>query len=136
MTDLDRDQLIALLKRLGGSDDKDALAAGREIARTVNEAGVSWDAILAEPDRPEISGATAPETLPETSEEPPSSDSDAKLSADERAEAEADLAAVLAIKGISEATRSEIEELRVDLGEDRFGRGDMRYVRALRARLS
>lgn len=136
MTDLDRDRLIALLKRLGGSDDKDALAAGREIARTVNEAGVSWDAILAAPARPEISGATASETLPETSEEPPASDADAKLSADERAEAEAELAAVLAIKGISDATRSEIEELRVDLGEDRFGRGDMRYVRALRARLS
>jgi hypothetical protein len=133
MTKLDRDRLIVLLDRLGGSDDKDVLAAGREIARLASETGASWDAILAGPNRP---AGAPPETPDTTPDESPLSDSGEKLSAEETAQAEADLAAVLAIKGISESTRSEIEELRGDLAEGRFGRGDLRYARALRARLS
>jgi hypothetical protein len=133
MSKLDRDRLIALLERLGGSDDADVLAAGREIARHVNDAGASWDALLASPDHP---AGAPPATADTTPDEPPLSDSGEKLSAEETAQAKAELAAVLAIKGISDSTRSEIEELRGDLAEGRFGRGDLRYVRALRARLS
>lgn len=133
MTDLDRDRLIALLKRLDGPDDQDVLAAGREIARCANDAGASWDDILAPGRPPEISAAAAPDG---TADAAPPSDLAEKLSAEETAGARAEIDAVLAIKGISNATRSEIEDLRGDLAEGRFGRGDLRYVQALRARLS
>ncbi len=134
MTDLDRDRLIALLERLGGSDDKDVLAAGREIARSVNEAGKSWDKILAAPNRPADPEPSDPASEPPA--ESPPSDPGEKLTADEAAQAAAEIAAVLAIKSISDSTRSEIEDLRGDLAQGKFGRGDLRYVRALRARIS
>ncbi len=133
MTDLDRDRLIALLRRLDGPDDKDVLAAGREIARVVNDAGVSWDDILAAPNPSPAATADAPDG---TADAAAPSELAEKISAEETAEARAEIDAVLAIKGISNATRSEIEDLRGDLAEGRFGRGDLRYVRALRARLS
>lgn len=44
--DLDREELIALLERLGHADDSDALAAARKIHMRVTTAGESWDELL------------------------------------------------------------------------------------------
>lgn len=125
MSQLDRNQLIVLLKRLEGPNERDVLEAGREIARRVRDAGVSWDDLLAASDR----GIEAEKTEP-------SSAAGETLSAEETAEARSEIEAVLALGGISDATRGEINDLRGDLGEGRFGKADLRYVRALRARLS
>jgi hypothetical protein len=120
----DRIQLIALLKRLEGSDEKDVLEASRAIARSIKDSGVSWEELLA---------ASADETR---DAETAGSDAGEALSAEETAEARSVIEALLAMDGISDTTRGEIGDLRGDLDEGRFGKADLRYVRALRARLS
>lgn len=127
MPHLDRNPFIALLKRLESPDEKDVLAAAREIAGRMKEAGVSWDDLLA-----------MSEPVPAEAIEPATQEggADKLLSADETEEAHAEIVALLALKGISKATRGDINDLRGDLAEGRFGKADLRYVRALRARLS
>ncbi len=125
MPQLDRSQLIVLLKRLEGPDEKDVLEASREIARRMKDAGASWDDLLAASDR----GIEAEKAEPDAG-------AGETLSAEETAEARSEIETLLAMNGISDSTRSEIDDLRGDLGEGRFGRADLRYVRALRARLS
>ncbi|MCC7016553.1 MAG: hypothetical protein IT564_05065 [Rhodospirillales bacterium] len=125
MPQLDRNQLIVLLKRLEGPDERDVLEASREIARRVQDAGISWDDLLAAPGR----GI-------ETEKAEPSSVAGEPLSAEEAADARSEIEALLALDGISDSIRGEINDLRDDLGEGRFGKADLRYVRALRARLS
>ena len=125
MAHLDRNQLIVLLKRLEGPDEKDVLAAAREIAGRLAEAGASWDDLLA-PSKRDDESALGREDA-ETGD---------ALTPEETAEARAEIAALLALDKISEATEGEISELRGDLDAGQFGRGDLHYVRALRARLS
>ena len=127
MPQFDRDQMIALLRRLEGPDDKDVLDAAREIARRAKEAGVSWDDLLA-PSEGEVE-RTAPDAGPGDT-------ASAALSPEETADARSEIEALLALDRISKTTRDEIVDLRADLGEGRFGKTDLRYVRALRTRLS
>ena len=127
MSHLDRNQLIALLKRLEGPDEKDVFEAAREITRRMKEAGVSWDDLLA-PSEGEVE-RTAPDAGPGDT-------ASAALSPEETAEARSEIEALLALDRISKTTRDEIVDLRADLGAGRFGKTDLRYVRALRARLS
>lgn len=131
----DRNQLLVLLKRLEGPDEKDVLEAAREIARRMKEAGVSWDDLLAPPARVTPVGVPSHDAH-DTEKADPDAGAGGSISAEETAEARAEIAALLAMDGISDATRGEINDLRGDLGEGRFGKADLRYVRALRARLS
>ena len=117
--------MTALLRRLEGPDEKDVLEAAREIARRMKEAGISWDDLLVPPARGD-----------ETEKADPDAGAGDPLSAEDTTEARSEIAALLAMDGISDATRGEIDDLRGDLGEGRFGKADLRYVRALRARLS
>ncbi|MSO85658.1 MAG: hypothetical protein EXR02_03370 [Rhodospirillales bacterium] len=125
MAHLDRKQLIVLLKRLEGPAEKDVLDAAREIAERRAAAGVSWDDLLVA-SKPDGASAAA---------DPDAGAGDA-LTPEETAEARSEIAALLALDKISEATAGEIGDLRGDLDAGRFGKGDLRYVRALRARLS
>ena len=127
MPKMDRSVLIGLLKRLEGPDEKDVFEAAREVARRMKESGVSWDELLAPP-----APVAAEEIEPAIQE----GGADKLLSAAETAEARSEIEALLATSGISDATRGEIMDLRGDLGAGRFGKADLRYVRALRARLS
>ena len=126
MPHLDRAQLIELLRRLDGPDEKDIAAAARAIAGHVKEAGVSWDDLLA----PAGHGRDA-EADPD-----PLQGGEALLDAEETAEAVAAIEALLARDEISATTRDDLKELRADIDRGMFGKSDLRYVRALRARLS
>ena len=126
MPQLDRSVLIGLLERLEGPDEKDVLAAAREVARSMKESGVSWDDLLVASEREVVEVAPAD----------PDSDAGNNLSAEETDEARSEIAALLALDGISDETRAEIVEFRGDLGEGRIEKADLRYIRALRARLS
>ena len=140
MPDLDRNRLIALLKRLEGPDEKDVIEAAREIAGRMKEAGVSWDELLAPSARPPRESGDRGATFTARGDESEAADPDAgagdTLSAEETAEARAEIKALLAVDRISETTQGEIIGLRGDLDEGRLSRADLRYVRALRARLS
>jgi hypothetical protein len=136
MPHLDRNQLVVLLKRLEGPDEKDVLEAAREIARRMKEAGASWNDLLAPPARGDEVVRVPRDASPRTEKPDPDAGAGDSLSAEETTDARAEIAALLAMDGISGATRGEINDLRGDLGEGRFGRADLRYVRALRARLS
>ncbi len=132
MTDLDRDRLIALFGRLDAADDQGALAAGREIAKLVKDSGATWDELLAPGPR-----AAADAGADETGSDGPAADAPGgALAPEEAAEARGLIAALLAMSHISDSTREDIEGLRGDLGEGRFERSDLRYLKALRARLS
>lgn len=126
MPHLDRPQLIELLRRLDGPDDKDVAAVARAIALRVKEAGTSWDDLLAPSARDRVDPA----------DPDPSDGGEAPLAAEETAEARAEIKALLARDGISETTREDLKGFRADLDQGKFGKSDLRYIRALRARLS
>src|SRR5688500_14377814 len=46
---LNRDSFIALLDRLGSTDDAEVLASAREIDRRMRASGVSWNDLLVPP---------------------------------------------------------------------------------------
>lgn len=141
MSDLDRDRLIDLLGRLDAAADKDALAAGREIARLIKESGATWDEILTRPRNAPTDALTdastaAPTDMGDKHGEAASDQTAGTLAPEEADEARGLIAALLAMDNISDSTREDIEGLRGDLGDGRFERSDLRYLRALRARLS
>jgi len=137
MPDLDRDRLIDLLGRLDAAADQDALAAGREIARLVKESGATWDEILTRPrNAPTDASTDAPTDMGDKHGEAASDQTAGALAPEEADEARGLIAALLAMDNISDSTREDIEGLRGDLGDGRFERSDLRYLRALRARLS
>jgi hypothetical protein len=53
MATLDRSVFIALLQRLGAESDEEALAAARELHRTIAESGMNWDDLLIPDSRPQ-----------------------------------------------------------------------------------
>ena len=126
MPNLDRNEFIALLKRLEGPDDRDVLSAARAIAERMKAADVSWSDLLAAPESVEAE---------EIEQSDPEGESGQTLAEEEAAEARAEIKGLLAKGRISDETRGEMNDLLADLAEGRFGRDDLRYVRALRARL-
>ncbi len=124
---LDRPSFLALLKRLDAAavpgNDADVLAAARDIAARMKEGGVAWDDVLVSApadagDAAEPEAATAP------------------LAPADRDAARAAINALLARGDIGEETAGDLRDLLGDLDAGTFGAGDLRYVRALSARLS
>lgn len=137
---LERDNLIALLSKLGSEEDADVLAAARELHGRVQAAEVSWDDLIvpegddeALPDEDEDALDEAEEVLPEAE------DDDVERSPEqqqtENAEALAIIEKLLAGSGHSEALREELEGYKEDIAEGDFTAADFRYLRALKARL-
>ncbi len=134
---LDRENFIELLNKLGSENDADALSAARDLHAKVTVSGLGWDALLAPDVDEEDDGADAVSS--------PSGDDDAVLVAPdadlnpideaERAEAQALIAAIGAMK-ISETTRDELKQYKQDLADSAFEKMDLRYLRALNKRLT
>lgn len=134
---LDRENFIELLNKLGSENDADALSAARDLHAKVTVSGLGWDALLAPDVDEEDDGADAVSS--------PSGDDDAVLVAPdadlnpideaERAEAQALIAAIGAMK-ISETTRDELKQYKQDLADNAFEKMDLRYLRALNKRLT
>jgi hypothetical protein len=135
---LNRDEIIALLERLGAGDDAEALEAARALHAAIAAAGTSWEELLV----PEDAGETG-DTVDAEVDEP------AEAGVDEPAEAETPAgkpgqnAAALALidkllgrAGITEAFREEMEGYKADIAEGEFADADHKYLRALAKRLS
>lgn len=144
---LDRDELAALLARLGDDDDAAALRAAREAHARVAAAGLSWAALLAPAD-----GADAEDAL----EVADAADADAAADADEADEADAAdqagaagaegagtdaeslalIGQLLARRDVSQELRDELDGYKADIAAGEFTDSDHRYIRALCKRLT
>ncbi len=132
--DLNREDIAALLAKLGSADDAEVLSTARELNRQVKAAGVTWDALLAadtdrDDDTPSYKGSADDETVLVA----PDADHGALSEAD-KAEART-LIDVIGAKPVSDTTRDELADYAADLLENRMEQMDLRYLRALKKRL-
>ena len=136
-TKLERDDFIALLEKLNSEDEADVLAAARDINAKMTVAGVTWDDLLmSQGDASTESDYSDDDEDEGEAEQSNDDDSDLNpLSAEEKAEA---LSLIAAIRGleISDATKSELKEYEDDLEHGEFEQMDLRYLKALKTRLS
>jgi len=130
---LQRDELIALLSRLGSADDAEVLQAARQAQAQVSAAGLSWDDLLAPPDsadEPAEDSDEADEPAPEAAEEETPA-----ATGDGDTESLALIARLLARKDISRELRDELEGYKADIAAGEFLEADRRYLRAVHQRL-
>ncbi len=138
---LKRDDMIALLNRLGGERDEDVLEAARAAHARIAGAGVSWDELLVSND----SGGRAPAVA--EVEAPAEVEAEAEVEVEEKPEAPAAKAPsnaeslkliekMLAMKGISADLRDELKSYKADIRDGEFDKADARYLGALAKRLS
>lgn len=136
MPQKDRDSFIALLEKLGHPEDNDALAAAREIAHRVKEAGADWAALLAPTGVVHAQMDEADDDAPGQAHAggdftPPPADAVGDTSAD--------LAAIdrlLAGQQLSADTREMLADMKQDIKEGEFSALDRRYLQGLEARLT
>lgn len=136
-TELERDDFLVLLEKLKGEDDKEILSAARDINAKMTVAGVSWDDLL-------ISQDEAIENIDSSHDNDHGNQNDENEQTDDNFEAlndEESQEAISLIKTIgnmkvSETTKQELSEYKDDLKEGEFEKMDLRYLRALKARLS
>jgi hypothetical protein len=132
---LDRQEFIRLLQKLGSESDAEVLSAARDLHAKVTVAGMSWDTLLA-PDAVEDEPEAAPAALPpEDGEVLVAPDADhGKLSDAEKAEARALIDGIGAMK-IGEQTRADLADYKRDLDAGELEQMDLRYLRGLMKRL-
>ena len=128
---LNRDEILALLERLGAADDAEALAAARALHAAVTDAGMAWDDLLVSEDD---DGDAAEAEDAETGE--PAATPVPGRKTDRDAAALALIKKFLARPGITEAFRDEMEGYKADIAEGTFADEDHRYLSALDKRLS
>jgi len=136
-TDLERGDFLALLEKLKSEEDDEVLGVVRDINAKMTVAGVSWDDLLISQDETQEDSADddKDEDGQESGRENVSDDNFEPLNDEERQEAENLINAIKGMK-VSKATKQEIDEYRDDLREGEFEQMDLRYLRALKARLS
>lgn len=135
----DRESFIALLEKLGHPHDPEALAAAREIAHRVKEAGADWAALLAP------TGVVHAQMEEDAPDRVHAGDEDevAAAAADSPADAGRDSAADLAVidkllksHQLSPDTREMLEDFKQDIKEGEFAPADRRYLKSLETRLA
>jgi ribosomal protein L12E/L44/L45/RPP1/RPP2 len=136
---LNRDELIALLNRLGGDEDEEVLQAARQAHSQIAAAGVSWEDLLVpeEPDEesPEPEDQELEEEEDEEEEEEEEDGSPAEPAGTD-ADSLALIGKLLARSDISAELRAELEDYKADIAEGEFLAADRRYLRAVHERLS
>ena len=125
MARLVRSQLIGLLDSLGADADETALAAARELHRTVVESGLTWDDLL-------LSDEPDDEVVPEEGED---RGEVAEPVGTDRQEDMAIVDGLLSRTNMFELTRQELTDLKRGIAEGTFTEDDSRYLRALAKRL-
>ena len=136
-TDLERDEFLALLEKLKSEEDNEILGVVRDINAKMTVAGVSWDDLLISQNE------TQEDSVDDNEDEDDQKGDRANVSGDnfeplndeERQEAESLINAIKGMK-VSESTKQELDEYKDDLSEGEFEQMDLRYLRALKARLS
>lgn len=131
---LDRDNVIALLGRLGSERDDEVLAAARELHQTIAAAGVGWDTLLVPPGG---SDQTDPDEAADDEGDP---DRDAERDlpplAGDSTEVLALIEHLLAGGQLTAETAAELRGYQADIAAGEFTDHDARYVRDLYSRLS
>ncbi len=108
MPNTDRDSFLALLGRLGGTDDADVLAAAREASRRLAASGLDWEDLLKPPPAPmvELTG------------------DDAEL-----------IDKLLASSAVTESTKDELRGFKDDLAKGALDPLDRKYLHDLARRI-
>lgn len=140
MSEIDRDAFLELLDQLLSDSDDETLAAARAIKQQMTEADVGWDMLLVK----------APSDDDEHHDDFYDDDDDEEDTHEEE-DAPADeltpagrapkdaltmIEELLRKHEISEATREELEEYKIDVGEGDFSEADQKYLLALYRRVT
>jgi hypothetical protein len=131
--ELDRDNLIGLLEKLGSESDEEVLSAARAISVQVSESGQSWDELLAEPELQDAEW-DADEEVDEEVDEDDSTSSEESAAGD--SEALSLIGKLLSKPGLYEGTRQELEGYKEDIAEGEFTGADRKYLRVLHKRVA
>lgn len=141
---LQRDELIALLSKLGSAEDEEVLTAARQLHANLEAAETSWDELIL-PEGPEDPGEYEPALDDEAEDEfddegEEEAVEDEPLSPEQQtaqnAEALTLIEKLLSRPDSSAALREELEGYKEDIAEDEFTAADYRYLRALHTRLT
>ena len=133
-TDLERADFLVLLEKLRSEEDAVVLATINDINAKMSDAGVSWDDLLISQDDIQVEdGKDATDQEGETEKD--SGDTFEPLNDEEKREAESLIGAIRGMK-VSTATKKELDEYVEDIKEGDFELMDLRYLRALKERLS
>ncbi|MDH3475914.1 MAG: hypothetical protein OEM59_19720 [Rhodospirillales bacterium] len=127
---LDLDQVVALLKKLGGEQDEEVLAAARELHERITAAGLTWDDLVWLDDEDDDSDDVEDDAPEEAPTETPGD------VAQRNAESLTLIDKLLAREGISDDFRQELLDYKVDIAEGAFEAADHRYLQAVNKRLS
>ena len=133
-TDLERADFLVLLEKLRSEEDAVVLATINDINAKMSDAGVSWDDLLISQDNIQVEdGEDVIDHEVETEND--SGDTFEPLNDEEKREAESLIGAIRGMK-VSTATKKELDEYVEDIKEGEFELMDLRYLRALKERLS
>ena len=133
-TDLERADFLVLLEKLRSEEDAVVLATISDINAKMSDAGVSWDDLLISQDDIQVEdGEDVIDHEVETEND--SGDTFEPLNDEEKREAESLIGAIRGMK-VSTATKKELDEYVEDIKEGEFELMDLRYLRALKERLS
>ena len=136
-TDLERDDFLVLLEKLKSEDDKEILSAARDINAKMTVAGVSWDDLLISQDEAiENIDSSHDNDHGNQNDENEHTDDNFETLNDEESQEAISLIKTIENMKVSETTKQELSEYKDDLKEGEFEKMDLRYLRALKARLS
>jgi hypothetical protein len=133
-TDLERDEFLVLLEKLRSEDDSIILATVGDINSKMMVAEVSWDDLLISQDDIQVDNDVDAE-VQDANNDNDSDGTTEPLNDEEKREAEDLIAAIRSMK-VSGSTKKELDEYASDIKEGEFELMDLRYLRALKARLS
>ena len=133
-TDLERADFLVLLEKLRSEEDAVVLATINDINAKMSDAGVSWDDLLISQDDIQVEDSV--DVIDHEGEtENDSDDTLEPLNEEEKREAESLIGVIRGMK-VSTATKKELDEYVEDIKEGDFELMDLRYLRALKERLS
>jgi len=133
-TDLERDEFLVLLEKLRSKDDSIILTTVGDINSKMMVAEVSWDDLLISQDDIQVDNDVDAE-VQDANNDNDSDGTTEPLNDEEKREAEDLIAAIRSMK-VSGSTKKELDEYASDIKEGEFELMDLRYLRALKARLS
>ncbi len=155
----DRERLIELLKKLGGEDDADVLAAARDVHAQIADTGADWDELLVAAGGPDATDTS--EDATDTSEDATDTSEDATDTSEDADYDDVDdgdtgeaandtprqggdmtdaqclkiIEALLARSDVSEFLREELGGYKDDIKEKEFKASDRAYLHSLNGRL-
>lgn len=146
MAEIDRDDLIDLLERLGSDDDAEVLAVAREVHRRVTEAELTWDDLLVWDEDEEDDDWDQAEDEEDIGEAEVEADTlrpaavrprpdPAAMGDIESLPDDALIDRILGECDLSDETRRDLLDLKGDIARGEFTAMDRTYIRALYARL-